>query len=90
MTNTSFGEPIVVCRGCFLYAFFGGKKMKDRTQPCIYYVCKDADCKKGLVKVDLKKCKNCPKYKPRKATKRPESVKNKRQKDKDRHDNWKE
>ena len=90
MTNTSFGEPIVVCRGCFLYAFFGGKKMKDRTQPCIYYVCKDADCKKGLVKVDLKKCKNCPKYKPRKLTKKPESVKNKRQKDKDRHDNWKE
>ena len=66
------------------------EKMKDRTQPCIYYVCKDADCKKGLVKVDLKKCKNCPKYKPRKVTKRPESVKNKRQKDKDRHDNWKE
>ena len=32
-------------------------KMRDRLEPCIYYVCKDADCKKGFVKVDLKKCK---------------------------------
>ncbi len=63
--------------------------MKDRIQPCIYYVCKNADCKKGFVNVDFKKCKNCPKYKARKTTKKPESVKAKRQKDKDRHDNWK-
>jgi|GEM_PF-1823368 len=62
--------------------------MKDRESPCIYYVCKDADCKKGFVKVDLKKCKNCPKYEPRKTTKKEESVKVKRQKDRDRHDNW--
>ena len=61
--------------------------MKDRISPCIYYVCKDADCKKGIVKVDMKKCKNCPKYKPRKVNKKPETVKAKRQKDRDRHDN---
>ena len=54
--------------------------MRDRLEPCIYYVCKDADCKKGFVKVDMKKCKNCPKY---------ESVRDKRQKDRDRHDSWK-
>lgn len=64
--------------------------MKDRIEPCIYYVCKGADCKKGFVDVDLKKCKNCDKYRPRKSSVRPESVRNKRQKDKDRHDNWKE
>ena len=62
--------------------------MKDRLSPCIHYVCKDADCKKGMVKVDLKKCKNCPKYEPRKSSKKEESVKRKRQKDKDRHDHW--
>lgn len=62
--------------------------MKDRTAPCIYYVCKDVDCKKGYVKVDLKKCKNCPKYQPRKSSEKKESIRNKRQKDKDRHDQW--
>ena len=64
-------------------------KMRDRLEPCIYYVCKDADCKKGFVKVDLKKCKNCPKYRPRKNNQKKESVRDKRQKDKDRHDQWK-
>ena len=35
--------------------------MKDRTIPCIYYVCKDADCKKGIVKVQELLCeKNRP------------------------------
>ena len=63
--------------------------MRDRLEPCIYYVCKDADCKKGFVKVDMKKCKNCPKYQPRKNSQKKESVKDKRQKDKDRHDSWK-
>jgi len=29
--------------------------MKDRIIPCIYYVCKDADCKKGFAKVTMKK-----------------------------------
>ncbi len=65
------------------------KTMKDRVSPCIYYVCKGADCKKGFVKVDLKRCKNCPKYQPRKSAEKRESVREKRQKDKDRHDNWK-
>ena len=59
--------------------------MKDRVEPCIYYVCKDADCKKEFVKVDLKKCKNCPKYEPRKNTHKTESFKVRKQKDRDRH-----
>ena len=63
--------------------------MKDRLEPCIYYICKGEKCKKGYVKVDLKKCKNCPKYQPRKSSQKRESVREKRQKDKDRHDNWK-
>lgn len=62
--------------------------MKDRTSPCIYYVCANADCKKNRKNVTLKKCKNCPKYRPRKSPK-TESVKSRRQKDRDRHDNWK-
>lgn len=37
--------------------------MKDRLQPCIYYVCKGETCKKGFVNVDMSKCKNCAKYK---------------------------
>lgn len=61
--------------------------MKDRIAPCIYYVCAGADCKKNKKNVTLKKCKNCPKYRPRKSMK-VESIKIKRQKDKDRHDNW--
>ena len=63
--------------------------MKDRSIPCIYYVCMGAECKKGYVKVDMKKCKNCPNYRPRKVTEKKESIRAKRQKDKDRHDNWK-
>ena len=62
--------------------------MRDRVEPCIYYICKGSDCKKGFVKVDMRKCKNCPKYHPRKNTKKKESVRSKRQKDKDRHDSW--
>ncbi|MBP5607392.1 MAG: hypothetical protein J6X66_03880 [Lachnospiraceae bacterium] len=60
--------------------------MKDRINPCIHYVCKGEDCKKGFAKVDMKKCKNCPKYEPRKSAKKTESVKVRRQKDRDRHD----
>ena len=56
--------------------------MKDRINPCIHYICKGEDCRKGFVKVDLKKCKNCPKYEPRKCSKRAEPVKMRRQKDK--------
>ena len=62
--------------------------MKDKNAPCIYYVAKGFTCEKGFIKVDLQKCKNCPKYKPRKSNHKQESIKSKRQKDKDRHDNW--
>lgn len=60
--------------------------MKDRIQPCIYYICKGSECSKGFKNVDLKKCKNCSKYKPRPNPKKQESIRSKRQKDKDRHD----
>ena len=62
---------------------------KDRIAPCIYYVCKGETCQKGFKEVDLHKCKTCSKYRPHKSNKKMESIKNKRQKDKDRHDNWK-
>ena len=82
MGNTSPGNGNI-CRRCFFVAQNWNEnleeiQMKDRISPCIYYVCKDADCKKGFVKVDLKKCKNCPKYEPRKTSKKEESVKVKR------------
>ena len=89
MTDTSFGAALFAVPGVFLLCLkLRELIMKDRTAPCIYYVCKDADCKKGFVKVDLKKCKNCPKYQPRKSSEKKESIRNKRQKDKDRHDQW--
>lgn len=62
--------------------------MKDRLNPCIHYVCAGADCKKGLKAVTMAKCKNCDKYRARKTNHKPESLKSRRQKDKDRHDNW--
>ena len=62
--------------------------MKDRTIPCIHYVCAHAECKKHFKDVTTKKCKNCDKYRPRKVTHREETIRSKRQKDKDRHDNW--
>lgn len=62
--------------------------MKDRIQPCIYYICKGETCGRGFVNVDLSKCKNCQKYTPRKCTKKRESIREKRRKDKDRHDKW--
>ena len=61
---------------------------KDRLEPCIYYVCKGADCKKRFKNVDMSKCKTCEKYRPRKSHQPHESVRSKRQKDKYRHDNW--
>ena len=61
---------------------------KDRLNPCIHYVCKGETCKKGFKDVTLAKCKTCEKYRPRKSGQKQESVKQKRQKDKDRHDNW--
>ena len=63
--------------------------MKDRLNPCIYYICANADCKKGFKEVTMDKCKNCKKYCPRKSSKKKEPIKLKRQRDKDRHDNWK-
>lgn len=62
--------------------------MKDRTIPCIYYICAGEECKKHFKDVTLSKCKNCSKYTPRKLSKRPETIKSKREKDRDRHDNW--
>lgn len=63
--------------------------MKDRTAPCIYYVCAHAPCQKQVKDVTLSKCKNCKKYRPRKTAKREETARSKRERDKDRHDNWK-
>ncbi len=62
--------------------------MKDRIAPCIYYTCAGGICQKGKKDVTLAKCKNCPKYRPRKSNHRPETISSKRRKDKDRHDNW--
>jgi sulfur relay (sulfurtransferase) complex TusBCD TusD component (DsrE family) len=61
---------------------------KDRVNPCIYYVCYGADCQKGIKNVDMSKCKNCSKYRGRKNNHKQESIKTKRQKDKDRHDRY--
>lgn len=61
---------------------------KDRPVPCIYYVCAHADCQKGFRDVTTKRCKNCDKYRPRKTGRCPEPISHKRQKDRDRHDNW--
>jgi hypothetical protein len=58
-TGTSFAATIVAIE-VFLFCLFkkyeGDRKyMKDRTQQCIYYVCKDADCRKGFVNVEMTK-----------------------------------
>lgn len=63
--------------------------MRDKLNPCIYYVCAGGDCTKGRKNVTMAKCKNCSKYRARKNNHKPEPIKLKRQKDKDRHDNWK-
>lgn len=62
--------------------------MKDRSTPCAHYVCAHAECAKGFKDVTAAKCKNCAKYRPRKTTRRPETIRHKRQKDRDRHDDW--
>ena len=61
---------------------------KDRTVPCIYYVCAHAECQKGFRDVTTKRCKTCEKYRPRKTAYRPEPISRRRQKDRDRHDDW--
>lgn len=40
--------------------------MKDRTRPCVYYVCADHDCMKSVKDVTMRKCQSCQKYQPRK------------------------
>lgn len=62
--------------------------MRDRPNPCIYYICAHAECRKHVKDVTLDKCKNCTKYRGRKNSRRPEPVSVKRRKDKDRHDDW--
>ena len=61
---------------------------KDRLVPCIHYVCAHADCGRGYRDVTVKRCRTCPEYRPRKTGRRPEPVSRKRQKDRDRHDDW--
>ena len=63
--------------------------MKDRTVPCIYYTYAHGTCEKGIVDVTCKRCKNCQKYRPRKTGRKQTPIHIRRQKDKDRHDNWK-
>ena len=64
--------------------------MRERLVPCVSYVCAGETCLKGIKEVTMSKCQHCQKYRPRKVgKKKQESVRAKRQKDKDRHDNWK-
>ena len=58
--------------------------MKDKLSPCIYYTNAHGICGKGRKDVTLKKCRNCPKYKGRKLSKKPEPVRLKREKAKRR------
>ena len=58
--------------------------MKDRTNPCIYYVCAHGTCQKGRQDVTVKKCKNCAKYHARKNYHPQEPVKLRRERSKAR------
>lgn len=60
--------------------------MKDRTNPCIHYVCAHESCKKGFKDVTMAKCKNCGKYRGRKNPRKEEPVRLKREKEKLRTD----
>lgn len=62
--------------------------MKDRNIPCNYYVCAGSPCGKGFSDVTMRKCKNCKKYRPRKVSVKEEPIRSKRQRDRDRHDDW--
>lgn len=62
--------------------------MRDRVIPCIYYTNAHGECQKGRKDVTMDKCKNCSKYRPRKIGRRMETVKEKRRKDRERHDKW--
>ena len=60
--------------------------MKDRINPCIYYICANADCQKGKHNVTHSDtCQHCAKYRPRKtANHSEETVKSRRQKVRDK------
>ena len=60
---------------------------RERTAPCIYYVCAHADCEIGIKDVTTKKCKNCKSYRQRKM-RREEPISHKRQRDAAKHDDW--
>lgn len=62
--------------------------MKDKNV-CIYYTYHNGTCEKGYKNIDLKKCSRCPHNRPRKDTSHKIPLSKKRQKDIDRHDNWK-
>ena len=56
--------------------------MKDRRNPCIYYICANETCQKGRKNVTMDKCKNCSKYRGRKVAKKPLPVRLKREQSK--------
>ena len=63
--------------------------MKDRTNPCVHYTFCGGTCQKGIKDVSMTKCSHCEKYRPRKSNAPKENMRTKRQKDRDRHDQWK-
>lgn len=60
--------------------------MKDRINPCIYYVCAHEICQKGRKDVTMNKCKNCSKYRGRKNPKKPLPARLKREQSKQKAD----
>lgn len=66
--------------------------MKDRTNPCIYYICAHEPCQKGYKDVTMAKCKNCAKYRGRKNPNKPLPARIKREQSKQKADrrnlNW--
>lgn len=60
--------------------------MKDRINPCIYYVCAHETCQKSRKDVTMNKCKNCSKYRGRKNPKKPLPARLKREQSKQKAD----
>lgn len=60
--------------------------MKDRINPCIYYVCAHETCQKGRKDVTMDKCKNCSKYRGRKNHHKPLPARLKREQSKQKSD----
>lgn len=58
--------------------------MKDKQAPCIYYTNAHGTCDKGYIDVTLDKCSHCKKYRGRKMNVRPESIKLKRFKEREK------